>query len=272
MSAPHYRRYTASTTATPLSEVWASRDLLHSLIVRNLKVKYQRSFLGFIWTLVNPLMMAGVLIAVFSVVIRIPIDAYWAFLISGYFAWNYIAQNLGSSTTILADHAALRRSISFPTEHLLFSSAISRLLEFGIELAIVVLVLVVFHHHGIPPSLLLLPVLLLFLVVMVIGLTMLIAVVSTFYHDVQHVIPIVLLTFFYLTPVFYPIDIVPESLQPLLYLSPFATIITLFHAVLYLGQFPSPGVLIGALLWALGFFVVGHRVFNRFKAVLAEIA
>jgi ABC-2 type transport system permease protein len=272
MSSPEYRRYTSSTAPASLSDVWDSRELLRSLIVRNLKVKYQRSVLGFVWTLVNPIMTAGVLIAVFSVVIRIPIEAYWAFLISGYFAWNFVAQNLGSSTTVLADHAALRRSISFPTELLLFSNVISRLFEFGVELAIVVLVLVFFHHHGVPPSILLLPVLVLLLVVLVVGLSMLIAVVSTFYHDVQHVLPIVLLTMFYLTPVFYPIDIVPAGLQPFFYLNPFATIVTLFHTILYDGLFPSAGLLGGAALWALFFFVTGHRVFNRYKAVLAEIA
>jgi lipopolysaccharide transport system permease protein len=266
-----HRRYTPATAATSLADLWASRELLRSLVVRNLKVKYQRSVLGFLWTLVNPLLTAAVLIVVFSIVIRIQIEAYWAFLISGYFVWNFIAQNLGASTTILAEHAALRRSISFPTELLIFSSAISRLFEFSIELGIAVLVLILFHHKGVPPSFTLLPVLLLLLVVLIVGLTMLIAVASTFYHDVQHVVPIVLLTLFYLTPVFYPISFVPENLQSLFYLSPFATMLTLFHTILYTGQFPSFGLLIGATLWAAGFMIVGHGIFNRYKSLLAEI-
>jgi ABC-type polysaccharide/polyol phosphate export permease len=70
-----------------MERVWRYRELLHSLVVRNLKVKYQRSLLGFVWTLVNPLFTVAVLGVVFSQVVRIPLPHYWAFLLSGYFVW-----------------------------------------------------------------------------------------------------------------------------------------------------------------------------------------
>jgi ABC-type polysaccharide/polyol phosphate export permease len=143
--------------------------------------------------------------------------------------------------------------------------------EFSIELGIALVALVVFHHGTIPMSFLMLPVLLLILFILVVGLKMLIAVLSAFYHDVQNVMPIVILTLFYLSPVFYPIGFVPENLQPLFYASPFASMLTLFHAVLYEGQFPTLNMLLGAGAWAVGMLIVGHKIFDRYKSVLAEI-
>jgi len=108
--------------------VWRYRELLHSLVVRNLKVKYQRSLLGFVWTLVNPLFTVAVLGVVFSHVVRIPLPHYWAFLLSGYFVWNFMLQTLNTGTYIFAEHSRLTRSVAFPSEILVFGAAGSRLI------------------------------------------------------------------------------------------------------------------------------------------------
>ena len=101
-------------TLEHLSEVWRFREFLTSLVVRNLKVKYQRSVLGFIWTLLNPLLTVAVIAAIFSYVVRIEMPQYWAFLLSGYFVWNYVMQTLSSATYVLGEHAQLSRSVAFP--------------------------------------------------------------------------------------------------------------------------------------------------------------
>jgi hypothetical protein len=114
---------TSSARRPPhLAELWRFRYLLRSLVVRNLKVKYQRSVLGFLWTLLNPVLTIAVLIAVFSYVVRMGMVHYWAFLLSGFFAWNFVAQMLYAGITILAEHATLRRSVAFPTELLIFGA------------------------------------------------------------------------------------------------------------------------------------------------------
>ena len=159
MDATVVRRNMPSPGATSLTELWSFRELLRSLVIRNLKVKYQRSVLGFLWTLVNPLLTAGVLIVVFSIIVRIQLDDYWAFLISGYFVWAFVSQSLGAGTTVFDEHAALRRSIAFPNELLIFAGAIARLVEFSVELGIAIIALAAFHHGGLPASFLLLPVL-----------------------------------------------------------------------------------------------------------------
>ena len=259
------------SSAGRLRDVWRYRELLHSLVIRNLKVKYQRSLLGFVWTLVNPLFTVTVLGVVFSHVVRIPLAHYWAFLLSGYFVWNFVLQTLNTGTYILAEHSRLTRSVAFPSEILVFSAAGSRLIEFLIEIGLVLAALAVFHHGAVPESYLLVPVLVLIQLLLVIGLALPIATLSVFYYDVHHALPIALTTLFYLSPVFYPASMVPEAARGLFFLNPVAGLLTLYHEVLYQGVMPSLQDLGLMTLAAFAFYLVGYAIFRRYAAVFPEI-
>ena len=266
-----------STTATSielpfrLGQVWRFRELLRSLIIRNLKVKYQRSLLGFIWTLLNPLFTVAILVLVFSHVVRIPLPDYWAFVLSGYFVWNCILQTLNTGTYIFAEHSRLTRSVAFPSEILVFGAVGSRLLEFVAEIALILVLLVAFRHHHVPASFALLPLLLVIQVMMVIGLALPIATLSVFYYDVQHALPIALTTLFYLSPVFYPASLVPEAAQTWYFLNPIAGLLTLYHDILYAGQTPSLSALLGMSAAAFLVYITGYAIFNRYASVFPEI-
>jgi ABC-2 type transport system permease protein len=252
-------------------QLWQYRELLRSLVSRNLKVKYQRSALGFLWTLFNPLVTALVLILVFSHVLRIGVPDFWAFLLSGFFAWHFLQSNLATATQILASHGQLRRSVAFPDEILLFAAAISRLVEYGIEILLVVTVLIVFHHEALPASFVLLPVLVLLLLLLSLGLMLPLASLSVFYSDVQHAMPPVLLTLFYVSPVFYPFEMVPDAVRPILMLNPMVPLLTLHHEVLFEGRWPSAELFGGTAALCILIFLVGYAIFNRYKPVYAEI-
>jgi ABC-2 type transport system permease protein len=253
------------------AEVWRYRELLGNLVRWGLKVKYEGSILGFLWTLLNPLFMVAILSAVFTQIVKIPMPDYWAFLLAGYFAWNTIAQGLGSATTILANHGSLRRSVRFPSEILVFSAVATRVIEFAAELVLVIVALALLRHHALPPSFLLVPVLLVPLTLITVGLALAIATVSTFYRDAQHVLPIVILAFFYLTPVFYPLSYVPEGFRAWFAVNPFAPVLSLFQQVLYEGRMPEPALLAWASGLGLVLFFIGYAIFNRYKAIAAEI-
>jgi lipopolysaccharide transport system permease protein len=252
-------------------DVWRYRELLRGLIVRNLKVKYQRSLLGFVWTLVNPLLTVTILVVVFSHVVRIQVPQYWAFLLSGYFTWNFMLQTLNTGTWIFAEHSRLTRSVAFPSEILVFSAAGSRLIEFAAEISLILLATIVLHHHAVPSSYALIPVLILIQVVMAIGFALPIATLSVFYHDVYHALPIALASLFYLSPVFYPASMVPESVRTLYFLNPMAGLLTLYHDVVYAGHWPSPLLLAGTGLQAAIVFALGYAVFHRYASVFAEV-
>jgi ABC-type polysaccharide/polyol phosphate export permease len=253
------------------NQVWRFRELLRQLIIRNLKVKYQRSLLGFVWTLLNPLLTVAILVLVFSHVVRIPLPDYWAFVLSGYFVWNCILQTLNTGTYIFAEHSRLTRSVAFPSEILVLGAVGSRLLEFLAEIALILVLLVVFHHDRVPASFALLPVLLVIQVLLVIGLALPIATLSVFYYDVQHALPIALTTLFYLSPVFYPAQMVPEAARPFYFLNPIAGLLTLYHEILYAGRMPSFTLLFGMIVAALLVYLIGYAIFNRYSSIFSEI-
>ena len=123
-----------SNTLGHLHRLWEYREFLASLVRRNLKAKYQGSFFGFLWTLLNPLMTVLVLTVVFTHIVRIQIENYWAFLLSSYFVWNFIAQSLSAATFVLAEHGELSRSIAYPIEAPLIAAVVTRLIEFFFEM------------------------------------------------------------------------------------------------------------------------------------------
>lgn len=267
-SAPARQR---ARRPSPLVEVWRARELLRNLVLRNLRIKYQRSFLGFVWTLLNPLLTIGVLVGVFGFVVRLDVPHYWAFLVSGYFLWSFAAQTLSAATAVLPEHAHLARSVPFPAEVLVLAAAVSRLAELAAELTLTVILLAAFLHHGVPVSFVWLPVLVLLTLLLVVGLALPIATLSALFHDVQHTVPIALMILFYASPVFYPAAMVPEAVRPFYLLNPFAGLLKLARSVLYEGRAPDPVLLAWTAVASALIAWFGHAFFRRYRPVLAEI-
>ena len=128
-----------------IGRIWRYRELLRVLIVRNTKVKYQGSALGFLWTLLNPLLIMAILLAVFTHVIRMQIEDYWAFLLSGYFVYHSIGQTLTAASFVYSEYATMLRSVALPPETPLLAATLSRFLEYLVELALILVLLVIFR-------------------------------------------------------------------------------------------------------------------------------
>lgn len=278
VAPPHVRTipvetvYDAAGHRSPvLPDLWRHRELLSRLVVRNLKMRYQRSALGFLWTLLNPLATIVILVAVFRYIIRIGVPDYWAFLVSGYFAWVFIQHTVGTSAGVITDHSYMTRSLAFPAEILVLSSVLARLVEYTAELALVVAVLAVFHHGGIPPGTALLPLVIAIHVLLTIGLAMPIAAAAVFFKDVQHAIPVALMMLGYLSPVFYPLSLVPERFHTVYLFNPVAAVLTLYHEILYEGRLPSLALLASTAVVSLLVCGVGTALFHRQRALFAEI-
>lgn len=250
---------------------WRWRQLFRNLTIRNLKVKYQRSMLGFIWALLNPLLMVAILAAVFTHVVRIPMEHYVAFLLSSYFVWNFLMQTMSSATFMLTEHTSLIRSVAFPSELLVFSAVSSRMVEFLVEMGLVLAGLAVVHHHGIPSAWIWLPWLFLLQIILALSLSFPLAVLSVFYQDIQHMLPVVLTVLFYISPVFYPSNMVPEALRWWYMANPLAQLLTAYRTVIYEGQglaWQDVARLTAAVCLAWG---VGYAIFHRYKAEIAEV-
>jgi ABC-type polysaccharide/polyol phosphate export permease len=259
------------SVADGVRQSWEHRDLLLHLVARNLKVKYKRSVLGFLWTLLNPLLTIVIMLTIFGFVLRLDIPKYWAFLLSGYFVWNFVFQCLASAGTLFHQHSALLRSAPLPSEVLILGEVGSRFIEFAVELALAAVVLCMFHHQGVPTSFVTLPVLFLVMLLVTLGLVMPIATLAAYYDDVQHTLPLLLLLLFYVSPVFYPPRMVPQQLLPFYQMNPIAGLLQMFQTVLYEGAFPLLANVVGFGAISLVVFLLGWLLFSRYRRLFPEI-
>lgn len=265
-------RVRAAGPVSTAADVWRFRLLATTLARHHLILKYGNSLLGFVWTLLAPLGNILVLVFVFSLVVRIPLERYWAFLVSGYFVWLSIMHVLGATGNIMRDYSALRRSVVFPNEVVIVGAVGARLFEFFTELVIIVVVLAAFHHGRVPPSLLALPGLLAIHAVLAFALMLPLSTLCLLYYDVEHAVGIALGLLFYASPVFYPASMVPEAVQGLYMFNPIAGLLTLYQEVLYEGRFPSLDLTLLTTATTLALLVLGYAFFNRHRRVLPEIA
>jgi len=253
------------------TELWRFRHLIQVLTIRNIKIKYQQSFLGLIWTFLNPVLILSVLLVVFTNVIRINIDDYWAFLLSGYFVYHFVSQTAVASSSILPEYSNMVRGVAFPRMIPILAAIASRFLEFLIVICCALLLLIIFRHGGVPSTFLLLPYLIFLMLALILGLALPISSLSVFYYDVRHLLPIALTALFYVSPVIYTVSMVPERFRVLFLLNPVAGLLDLFHMVLYEGIMPSLTYLSLFSLQVAFIFLVGYVIFGRFKADFAEV-
>jgi ABC-type polysaccharide/polyol phosphate export permease len=251
--------------------LWRWRQLFQNLTVRNLKIKYQRSILGFVWTLLNPLLLVGVLAVVFGRVVRVPMEHYVAFLLSSYFVWNFFMQTISGATYMFTEHTAMVRSVAFPKEVLVLAGVGSRLMEFFIEMALVLAGLAVIHHHGVPAAWVWLPWLFLLQTFLALGLAYPLATLSVFYQDIEHLLPVLLTALFYVSPVFYPASLVPEDLRPYYMANPLAQLLTAYRTVAYDGHHLAWSQVAALTGVASVVFGAGYAVFRRHRADIPEV-
>jgi lipopolysaccharide transport system permease protein len=254
-----------------LAGIWRFRELFRQLLLRNLKIRYQRSGLGFVWLLLNPALTVALLVVVFGAIMRLPVASYWAFLISGYFAWVFLFHTLSAAAFVIPDHAAIAKSLAVPADVFVLAAVAARFFEFAVEMLLVVVVLVIFHHHRVPGSFALAPVLMGLLLLLTLGLAMPVAALSVFFRDIEHGLPAVLMMLMWISPVFYPDKFVPPGLAKLYAVNPLAMILVMFHRALYEGAWPSSGQVAVATLTACTVYFVGQTIFRRLRGTFAEV-
>lgn len=263
-----------------LRELWRYRGLIRNLVVRDLKVRYKNSLLGVAWSWLNPLLMMVVYTIFFTVLLRnTSLPHYPVFLLSGLLPWNFFSESLISATGSIVNNAHLVKKVYFPREVLPISIVLAGMINFIIALPVFFALTLLF---GVPltPWVLLLPVTILIQVIFTVGLTLLLSTLNVFYRDTQFILSVLMLAWFFLTPVFYPIEMVPQSATLLgvtfnarlwLYrLNPMASIITSYHDLLYTGVPTGSVFLLRPAVISLIVLVVGYLVFLRYSLRFGE--
>jgi lipopolysaccharide transport system permease protein len=247
-----------------LREFFEYRELVWALALKELRIRYKRSSLGFLWALLNPLLMMLILTAVFSTVMRIPVRNYAVFLISALLPWTFFSQALTYSAESIVGNGELLKKVAVPKAVFPVAAVISNSINFALSLIPLVLILALLHF---PFHLtwVLMPIPFIALVLFTMGCGFLFAAANVYYRDVSHIVQLLLSAWFYLSPVIYSLDFVPARFQPFFKLNPMLYLLEGFRGLIYYGAVPSWHVVAASLLLGGIALVIGFFTFARYQ-------
>ncbi|HHY58675.1 MAG TPA: ABC transporter permease [Chloroflexi bacterium] len=256
------------------------RMLIYNLVVRDLKSRYRNSVLGFVWSLLNPLGMMIVFTIVFSVLMpNNQIENYPIFLLCGLLPWNFFTASIMSGTNSIVANGNLVKKVFFPREVLPLATVLANLVNFLLALVVLFAVLLLFRMPW-SPWLFLLPVVILIQTAFALGIVFLLSTMQVYYRDTLIVLDVVLLAWFFLTPVFYSTSILPATytvagvelpVSRLMYtLNPMASLINMYRDILYWGYRTDPDFFWRTSITAFGILAIGYWVFTRHSGDFGE--
>ena len=245
------------------------RWLLYELVVRDITLRYRGSLFGFAWTLLNPLLFMAIYTLVFSVYLRSNIHDFPLYLLAGMVPWLWMSSAVAQAVTSLYDGRTYIGKTMMPTELLVIVPVLSNGVNFLITMVLVILVSL-FFGVNIAWALLFLPLLILIELLMTLGISFFVATANVFYRDLQQLVGYAIMAVFFLTPLFYARDVVPQRLQWLVTFSPIAALVSCYQAVLYYGTPPHWRELIFALVFGCVVFIASMLYFNRHRDTFAE--
>ena len=237
-------------------------DLIFHLVRCDFSLRFKGSTFGVLWSLMLPLAQLLVLIFVFQKVIPLNIDAYPAFVFSALLPWTWFSSSINSACNLFINNRGLMWRPNFAPINLIIVNTLSTLLLYLVVLPILFGVLV-FYGRAMTLTLLILPLLILIQCILIIGLSLIIATLNVFYRDIAHIVSVVLMLLFYITPVFYWSQKVDENYRILYKLNPLAVLIQSYRTILFYGTAPEWGSLLLLGVTSVGVCGLGYLIYSR---------
>jgi ABC-type polysaccharide/polyol phosphate export permease len=233
--------------------------VIQNMVLQELRVKYQRSILGFFWSLLNPLLMMATLSWVFSYLVK-DFKNYPLFLFAGMVPWGFLSGSLNESAFCIIINEGLIRKIYIPKLVFPIARVLTNLLTFVLSLAAMYLLMLPMGA-GLTPSIICLPLVIGLFAVFALGLSLIVATANTFYRDCGHLVSVFLQAWYFATPILFPMETFQTAQWRLLW-NPALYFIELFHDVLYKGQWPRMGMLAAAAVIATTSLGIGYAIFK----------
>ena len=252
-----------------LKEIYEYREMIFTSVYRELRGRYKGSVLGFLWMFINPLLQLLVYTMVFSVVLRAGIDKYYLFLFVALIPWIFMATSVTGGSACVYGQAGLVTKIYFPRQVLPISFVTTCFVN--MLLCFVVVLFVCGFSIGLNLRVLpyLIPIMLIEYI-LALGIAFLVSGVTVYFRDLEHILAILVMAWQFLTPVMYPITMVPEHLLPIFNLNPMTPVVAAYRSILYYKTPPDFSTMASAVFWGVVFLLVGWFVFERLQRRFAE--
>ena len=250
-------------------EIYKYREFLKTSIKKEFRGKYKKSFLGVLWSFLNPLCQLLIYALVFPFILRVDVDNYTMFLVVALIPWTFFNMTVIQSAASVVANGGIIKKVYFPREILPLSVATSNLLNFFITSGLVLIALLI-SGIGIGSSILILPFVILMQYILQLGLSFILSAITVFVRDVEYIMNIFIMLMFYMCPIVYSSDMIPERFLPLFKLNPMFHIIGYYREILYYQRVPEIGGMLILFGISIIILIIGYKIFNKLQRKFAE--
>lgn len=248
--------------ADELRDLARHRHLAWRLVHRDLTIRYKRSVLGFFWTMLHPLLMMLIFLVVFSQVFRFTTPHYETYFLSEYIGWMFFSQTVTHVMMAVQWNGPLLKRVRVPPSIFTISATLSGFVNLALSV-VMLLVIMLIVRAPLKPVLWFLPFALLILALFTFGIALAFGAISVFFADVREMVQAALPALMYLTPIIYPISIIPDHWRPFFALNPLAYVLEIVRDPLYYGILPTGLTLTIAIVMSIGSVAFGWMIFRR---------
>lgn len=252
-----------------IKDIYEYRDMIYSLVKRELRGRYQKSVLGMLWTFLNPFFQIVIYTFVFTVIFPSSIENYYIYLMTGIIPWNFFTEALGQGSGSIVSNAEMTKKIYFPREILTIASVTAKFVNMLLAF-IVIFIFLAFSKVGISWHILLLPLIWMAQYLIALGFTLFFAAITVYLRDMEYIVGVLLMAWIWATPIMYSVDTLPLNIARLLLVNPMTPIVMSYHNLLYYHVVPTIVTLVGIFIIGIVLVVIGEAVFVRLEGNFAE--
>ena len=250
-------------------ELYQYRELLKTNVKKEIRGKYKGSWLGVLWTFLNPLLQLLVYSFVFPYILRVEVEHYTIFMMVALVPWTFFTTAIQIGSSSIIGEAGIIKKVYFPREIIPISVVISALVNFLIT-CIIMFLFILISGVGFTPYVLLFPLIVLIQTIFTLGFTFILSAVTVYVQDIAHFVSIVIMLMFYATPIVYNGELLPAKFQWIITLNPMAQVINAYRDILFYHKTPDyNGIAILGLI-SLAILFVGYEIFKKLKRNFAE--
>lgn len=250
-------------------ELYNYRELLKTNIRKEIRGKYKGSWLGILWTFLNPLLMLAVYSFVFPYILRVNVENYTIFMIVALIPWNFFTAAIQTGTGSVVANGNILKKVYFPREIIPISITTSQLVNFLIT-CLIMFVFIIFSGVGFSWHIVIFPLLILIQYLITLAFTFILSAITVFVRDIDHFVSVILMLGFYATPIVYQASMLPDKFQWALKINPMAQIVEAYRAIFYYHQMPDWTML---AIWGIAsvvLLVVGYAIFKKLEKSFVE--